>query len=92
MSLNFHAMNKKNSLFQSARIATLAGLMTASTLALSFADATSTATTLGTGISNFLDTMTSVSLVFLTNSTLITASVIAMFVFGVLYWIKRKVL
>jgi len=56
------------------------------------ADATTTATALGTGVSSFMDTLTSVSLAMLTNSTLVTAMVIASIIFAVLYWIKNKFL
>lgn len=71
---------------------TVSGAMTALSIPLAFADATSTATALGTGVGSFMDTLTSVSLQLLTNSTLISAMVIAGIVFSVLYWIKGKFL
>lgn len=57
-----------------------------------FADATSSAQALGTGVGTFMDTLTTISLAFMTNTTLVTALVIAGLVFGVLYWIKSKFL
>lgn len=83
---------KENKYTSLKRLGVVAGLATASGSTLAFADATSSATALGTGVGSFMDTLTSVSLAFMTNSTLITALVIAGLVFGVLYWIKSKFL
>jgi len=80
-------MNKTNKF---VRLASVIGVTSIMGIPLAFADATSTATTLGTASQSFLDTLVNVSLVFLLNNALITAGIIAMFVFGVLYWIKSK--
>ena len=61
-------------------------------MALASADATSSATALGTGLGSFMDVITSVSLAFLTNSTLVTGLVVMAMIFSVLYLIKRKFL
>jgi len=57
-----------------------------------FAGTAARSSALGTGVGSFMDTLTSVSLAFMTNSTLVTALVIAGLVFGVLYWVKSKFL
>lgn len=75
-----------------SRIAGIAGAVAIAGVPLAFADATSSAVALGTGVGTFMDTLTSVSLAFMTNSTLVTAMVIAALVFAVLYWIKNKFL
>lgn len=75
-----------------AKIAGIVSVTTASGIALASADATSSAVALGTGVGSFMDTLTSISLAFMTNTTLVTALVIAGLVFGVLYWIKGKFL
>lgn len=75
-----------------SRIGIVGGLALASGVTASFADATSSAAALGTGVGSFMDTLTSISLAFMTNTTLVTALVIAGLVFGVLYWIKSKFL
>lgn len=82
-------MQKKNRL---SRIVGLGSMATALGVPLAFADATSTATALSTGVTNYLDTLVDISLAFITNDSFVTAMIIAMFVFGVLYWLKRKVL
>ena len=53
--------------------------------------ATTTAAALGTGIETLMGTLTTVSLDFMTQQTLITAVVIASFIFMFLYWLKRKI-
>jgi len=75
-----------------SRVAGIAGAVAIAGAPLAFADATSSAAALGTGVGTFMDTLTSVSLAFMTNSTLVTAMVIAALVFAVLYWIKNKFL
>lgn len=84
-------MNTKTK-FNPARIAGIVSAVGVSSIALASADATSSAVALGSGVGSFMDTLTSVSLAFMTNSTLVTAMVIATLVFAVLYWIKRKFL
>lgn len=87
-------LNRIKSAFQanSSRVAMVSGTLAVGSVAMASADATSSASQLGTGISSFMDTLTSISLAFMTNSTLVTALVIAGLVFGVLYWIKGKFL
>jgi len=75
-----------------ARISGLVGVVGISGVVAAHADATSSAAALGTGVGTFMDTVTSISLAFMTNTTLVTALVIAGLVFGVLYWIKSKFL
>jgi len=82
----------KNKFASYKKAGAVSGVVMASGIALASADATTTATALGTGVGTFSDTLTSVSLSFLTNTTLITAFIIVAMVLGVIGWLKRKVL
>lgn len=88
---NFNT-NMKNKYTYLSRVGAIGSLSVVGGAALASADATSSAAALGTGVGSFMDTLTSVSLAFMTNSTLVTALVIAGLVFGVLYWVKSKFL